>query len=446
MVIFFTLLILLAIYQVYTRKSVAKFFPQMDKKQTNRLTIIPFNFVGWTLLLAFGAFILSTLTSMFKELFDVDNYIGLLGRGWIGMIANSLRSSGFIGDIEEPAVLVRYQEIISLIRTVTFYSCCFCTISLMGFCEGLKKNEINGTALLVRLYVTMACGIVSFTSLMWGLWQFNELLNNAIIFHMEGVYWFLILTFIPSFIIAMILGKRALEQLIDIPRFRMMTWQTLFSKFKIQTNNTRTISETFILTTAICLSLLISGIVILNALPLDENAELAEQSYIENECETIVEEFPSENSYNQVNEYNKQRCISTLQKYYTASLSQIDEWGGQEAFETKRFIKYTYCWDSQVLTSNQDFGIGDDCLTIESIVPNSNIENSYIVTVKCGYSTPIPTCVVMIEENGDWKIDNIAYEPYEEEYIDYSKPANYYYLYDGCDEYPMEEDEDFIAL
>ena len=105
----------------------------------------------------------------------------------------------------------------------------------------------------------------------------------------------------------MILGKRALEQLIDIPRFRMMTWQTLFSKFKIQTNNTRTISETFILTTAICLSLLISGIVILNALPLDENAELAEQSYIENECETIVEEFPSENSYNQVNEYNKQR-------------------------------------------------------------------------------------------------------------------------------------------
>ena len=31
-------------------------------------------------------------------------------------------------------------------------------------------------------------------------------------------------------------------------------------------------------------------------------------------------------------------CIVTLLKYYTASRDQINQWGGQELFETKRFI------------------------------------------------------------------------------------------------------------
>ena len=127
-------------------------------------------------------------------------------------------------------------------------------------------------------------------------------------------------------------------------------------------------------------------------------------------------------------------CIAVLQKYYTASDSQLKKYGGKEAFETKRFIKYTSCWDSQVLTSNQDFGIGDDCLKVHSIEPNPNLVNSYIVSVSCGESEAIPTCVIMKKDGGKWKIDNIAYEPYSNAYIDYSKSASAYYAYEGCGE------------
>lgn len=127
-------------------------------------------------------------------------------------------------------------------------------------------------------------------------------------------------------------------------------------------------------------------------------------------------------------------CIAVLQKYYTASDSQLKKYGGKGTFETKRFIKYTSCWDSQVLTSNQDFGIGDDCLKVHSIEPNPNLANSYMVSVSCGESETIPTCVIMKKDGGKWKIDNIAMEPYTKPLIDYSKPASAYYAYPDCGE------------
>ena len=105
-------------------------------------------------------------------------------------------------------------------------------------------------------------------------------------------------------------------------------------------------------------------------------------------------------------------CIVTLLKYYTASREQINQWGGQEVFETKRFIEYTSCRDYLVLTNNQDFGIGDECLKIQGIVRNTKMNNSYIIYVNCGDSEVIPVCVVMNKENGKWKIDNFAIEPY----------------------------------
>ena len=132
-------------------------------------------------------------------------------------------------------------------------------------------------------------------------------------------------------------------------------------------------------------------------------------------------------------------CITVLQKYYTASESQLKKYGGKEAFETKRFIKYTSCWGSQVLTSNQDFGIGDDCLQVQSIESNPNLTNSYIVSVSCGESEAIPTCVIMKKDGGKWKIDNISMPPYNKALIDYSKPASDYYAYPDCGEENKDE-------
>ena len=136
---------------------------------------------------------------------------------------------------------------------------------------------------------------------------------------------------------------------------------------------------------------------------------------------------------------DEEACVITLQKYYTATNEQINEWGGKSAFETERFIQYTSCWDGLVLTSNQDFNIGDECLKLENIAANENIEHSYIVYVSCGYSGRIPTCVIMKKDNGAWKIDNIAYEPYDKPLIDYSKPASFYYAYPDCGGDVIEE-------
>ena len=127
-------------------------------------------------------------------------------------------------------------------------------------------------------------------------------------------------------------------------------------------------------------------------------------------------------------------CIVTLLKYYTASRDQINQWGGQELFETKRFIKYTSCMGYLVLTNNQDFGIGDECLKIQGVVRNNKLNNSYIIYVSCGYSDVIPVCVVMSKDEGKWKIDNFAIEPYNKASIDYSKPASFYYAHEGCGE------------
>ena len=127
-------------------------------------------------------------------------------------------------------------------------------------------------------------------------------------------------------------------------------------------------------------------------------------------------------------------CIVTLLKYYTASRDQINQWGGQELFETKRFIKYTSCRGYLVLTNNQDFGIGDECLKIQGVVRNNKLNNSYIIYVSCGYSDVIPVCVVMSKDEGKWKIDNFAIEPYNKASIDYSKPASFYYAHEGCGE------------
>ena len=147
-------------------------------------------------------------------------------------------------------------------------------------------------------------------------------------------------------------------------------------------------------------------------------------------------------------------CIVTLLKYYTASREQINQWGGQEVFETKRFIEYTSCRDYLVLTNNQDFGIGDECLKIQGIVRNTKMNNSYIIYVNCGDSEVIPVCVVMNKENGKWKIDNFAIEPYNKSSIDYSKPASFYYVYERCGEKDnntesgvipaVEENEDIV--
>lgn len=297
--------------------------------------------------------------------------------------------------------------------------------------------SINSASLLTSYYSTMVCAIVSFSSFMWALFQFNELANNVVQLHIEEIYWFFILVFVLSCLISTSRGREMLEKFIALPKCQMMTWKRLLAKLMINIEKgTEPISRSQLLGIAIGISIILSCIVILCTLPVNEYPE--QEEYEEEPIPQELEETDTTSTPSDEDII----CMAALRKYYTASYSQIDEWGGEKAFETERFMEYTSCWDCDILTSNQDFGIGDDCLRLESIEPNAKLEHSFIVTVSCGYSESIPTCVVMANIDGVWKIDNIAYKPYEEKYIDYSKPASAYYVYETCgEETPYDESE-----
>ena len=107
MILFFILLIALVVYLFMTKTAVRQAYPQFNRLQVTRLVDAPFLFASFSLLAVLSAHALSSLTGMIGELFNVDNYIGLFGGGWLGMILRSMRSNGVIGDIQEPMLLTQ---------------------------------------------------------------------------------------------------------------------------------------------------------------------------------------------------------------------------------------------------------------------------------------------------------------------------------------------------
>ncbi len=448
MTLFFILLIALFAYQFATRKSLATIYPQFNKVQLRRLTNVPFYFAAWTLLFVVCAQGLSALTAMIAQLFNIDMYIGIFGGGWLGLILQLLRAYGFIDDIQEPAVLIQYKETISLVCNVTLLCCVGAGTAIYDFCRRLKRSQLNSTAILAFYYLSMACGLISFLTFMWALWDFNDLLNHAIDFHMEEVYIYLSATFIVSCTLAMYYANKELKALLALPQCKVMTWQQVLAKFKIKTDKgQQPVTERQLIGIFLGLSLLVSGYVVLRTLPAGATPEETPAVVYETTCDEEIAAPPAEEPVNN----DESDCIAILNKYYNASREQIKAYGGRRAFETERFIQYTSHFDYIVLTSNQDFGIGDECLRVEGIVPNANLANSYIVTVSCGHSAGIPTCVVMKKEGDTWKIDNIAYEPYDKALLNYSLPASGYNAFQEeesgdyeIEETPAEPEEDNI--
>ena len=446
--LFFVLIIAIVVFQVATQKSLGKVYPQLEKKQIKRLVDPPFYFASWTLMFALIAFSLSALTSMMGELFNVDNYIGLFGGGWLGLLLRFLRSNGFIGDIQEPMVLQHYRDVINLVCNVSVIMFLGCIGALYDYCNELKKPKINGTHLLSSYYISMAVAIASFISIMWAIYMFEDMMDHAIDLKINEIYMYFTLAFILTTIVTMFFCNKVQKTILLLPQCETSTWQQVFAKFKIKTEKgQQPIQEKHIVYISVVFALLISAYVILRTLPINEEyiPEEVEQSYEEETAVSSVEDEV-------LNEDDV--CMGILRKYYTASNAQIQEWGGQEAFETSRFITYTKHLDFVPLTNTQDFDIGDDCLRVENIKPYAKWDHSYIITISCGYSDGIPVCVVMKEDNGTWKIDNISLEPYTMLFIDYSRPASDYECGEGEPDVDADEniiieetkDEDFIAL
>ena len=436
--LFFILLIALVVYKYITEKSFRNTYPQLSRNQSRRIYSMPFYFAAWTLVAIIVAYTFSSLTDLFGEVFQVDNYINLFGGGWIGMILRFLRSNGFIGDIQEPMALIHYRGVIALICNVVIVPFTICILAVIAYSRLVKKPQLNFTAILGAYYCSMACGIASFLLLIWAYYGFNELINWKV---KEGddILIYLIAGFVFTLVGAIVWRNWDIKKFLAQPQCETMTWQQVLATLKIKTDKgQKTVEEWQIVCITIGLALLFSGYVILSTLPVSAEPEQVEPTNTEKQVAISPE--PEEANIVSV-QNDDETCMAILQKYYTASFDQIEEWGGFEIFETKRFMHYTSCWDCLVLTSNQDFGIGDECMRLERIEPNENLDHSYIVTVSCGYSGDVPTCVVMTNDEGTWKIDNISYQPYTKAYIDYSKPATDYYVYEDCVEDTTEEQE-----
>lgn len=440
MTLFFILLIALVVYQFMTKRAVRQAYPQLSRLQVTRLVDAPFLFVSWSLLVALTAYALSALTGMIGELFNVDNYISLFGGGWLGMILRFMRSNGFIGDIQEPWVLIQYRGTIEVIYNVTVASCIVCGLALVGFGTTVKKAKVNTTAFLSSYYLTMACSIVSFASIIWGLVGFDNLLSHKLK-DMNDIISYFIMIFAIFLACGIIWRFMDIKKFLALPDRETMTWQEVLAKIKINTDKgQKPVEESHIIYITIGLALVISGYVILSTLPVSDEPEPEQYEQVYTGEEETIAPAPVETDIAPVPN-DDEICIAILQKYYTASREQIAEWGGETAFETERFIEYTKCLDFIPLTSTQDYDIGDE-LVVESIEPYANLEHAYIVMAKLeGGFSGVPTCVIMKEEEGTWKIDNISLEPYEKVFFDYSKPASRYYAFPDCGGDVIEEPE-----
>lgn len=467
MTLFFILLIALVVYQFTTRKSLSQIYPQFSKVQIRRLSNVPFNFAAWTLLFVLCAYMLSALTSMIGELFNVDNYISLFGGGWLGIILRFLRSNGFIGDIQEPMALLQYRGTISLICTVTLVSCVICGSALIAFCRELKKAKLNGTAIWACYYISIACGLTSFLVIMWGLYEFNELLNHAVNFHMEEIYIFLSLTFVVSGAAGIFWGNRDMKKLFALPQCETLTWQQVLAKIKINTDKgQQLITEKQIIGIALGLSLLVTGYVILSTLPASIEAEeepamyqpiMSEPTNTSKEeivAPSIEEEEPEdEDLFVSRADYiigdaevtdediivaeglsDEEYCIKLVTQLFTSNFAILDANGGIGFYETNRFIEYSKCMENPLVDLGEDYRIGDGLINISKIEKMEGYENLYMVQYygdNWGTYISNSVVVVMNKEDGKWKVDN-AYHKIEEDgqyhlLIDYSNSPEYYY-------------------
>lgn len=440
MTLFFILLIALVVYQFMTKRAVRQAYSQLSRLQVTRLVDAPFLFASWSLIVALTAYALSALTGMIGELFNVDNYISLFGGGWLGMILRFMRSNGFIGDIQEPWVLIQYRGTIELIYNVTVASCVVCGLALVGFGTTVKKAKVNTTALLSSYYLTMACGIVSFASIIWGLVGFDNLLSHKLK-DMNDIILYFIMIFAIFLACSIIWRFMDIKKFLALPDRETMTWQEVLAKIKINTDKGQNpVEESHIIYITIGLALVISGYVILSTLPVSEEPEPEQYEQIYTGKEEAIVPAPVETDIAPIPN-DDEVCMAILQKYYTASREQIAAWGGQETFETTRFIEYTKGLDFIPLTGTQDYDVGEN-LIVDTIVPYKAFEYAYFVTAKPNGCLGVvsPVCVVMREENGTWKIDNIILEPFEKMYLDYSRPASYYDFFPDGEEPDITED------
>jgi hypothetical protein len=323
---------------------------------------------------------------------------------------------------------------------MTIASCIVCGLALVGFGTTVKKAKVNTTAFLSSYYLTMACSIVSFASIIWGLVGFDNLLSHKLK-DMNDIILYFIMIFAIFLACGIIWRFMDIKKFLALPDRETMTWQEVLAKIKINTDKgQKPVEESHIIYITIGLALVISGYVILSTLPVSDEPEPEQYEQVYTGEEETIAPAPVETDIAPVPN-DDEICIAILQKYYTASREQIAEWGGETAFETERFIEYTKCLDFIPLTSTQDYDIGDG-LVVESIEPYANLDHAYIVMAKLeGGFSGVPTCVVMNEEEGTWKIDNISLEPYEKVFFDYSKPASRYYAFPDCGGDVIEEPE-----
>ena len=462
MTLFFILLIAIEVYLFMTKKTVKQTYPQLSRLQITRLVDAPFQFAIWCLLTVFCAHALSSLAGMIGEVFNVDNYIGLFGGGWLGMILRFMRSNGFIGNIQEPMVLTQYRGTIALIWNVTVVSCIVCGLALWSFGNIVKKAKVNTTLFLASYYLPMACGIVSFAAIIWGLYGFDNVLDHKLK-DINDIITYAIIIFLAFLACGIVWRFMDVKKFLAFPDRETMTWQEVLAKIKISTDKgQKPVEESHIIYITIGLALVISGFVIISTLPASEQTEPKQemkQTYsgqeksvapvpvptkeqkegvevVEDELDgDIIEE---EDMVAQYGVSDEEYCINLLRQLFTASQSTIDAYGGYSTSETKRFIEYSVCMIRPLADLGEDYNIGDGLIKVSKVERLEGHEKIYVVYYYAdAFGTTINNAAIveMNKEEGTWNIDNVYVKHEDGQYylmIDYSKPADYYYQCPMC--------------
>jgi len=191
MFIFFLVIVAAIIVNTKVKNKYKEIWPGISPKDLNGLISCPLGYVILCYIYAYITKLGITVSDNISSLFDVDTYIGFLGNGWLGLIAQWLRSEGIIGDIVTPAAIAQYNEVLSIITP-------FATVIGVGaigigilYLTQLKKHNV--TILYWCYYSLVACVIVSSVVLLIGITEFASLIRAVINdFNLTGTFIFII--------------------------------------------------------------------------------------------------------------------------------------------------------------------------------------------------------------------------------------------------------------
>lgn len=397
--VFFFILIIGCIADIYIRKQYQKRWIDIKKQDLKDLISRPIGYVLLCYVYSYVSKIGVSIASVISSLFNVDTYIGLLGNGWIGIILRWLRSNGFIDDIVTPVAILRFNDVLSTIVPTLTFIVFFAIVVCIIYCVQLKKR--NATIIYLCYYTLMGCSIISVTGVIIEMIEFVKLINAvAEGFTMNGFILFFI---IIECLIASLYTIRfhdGFESISKQYQLHYWSWNQIKEKVHLKPSvQDRHINENDIVQ-IIGIGVFICVFVLAIRCSLsDSSHETVESIRKSAELEVYLSESFSENKALQ-----QQKMEEKIRAFYVnQSITKQYDW----SITTTRFYE---CMRDEAREADI-FRACQDCPLGEVIVSNYyGIDNIYEVQLMDEYGNLYLDVIwLMMNVDGELKLDNLIY-------------------------------------